>query len=57
MKWLGGFADLVAFSDYVERVDARALDEVLIAMAGEADAQRVVEAERKLQGASHGYNS
>lgn len=49
MKWLGGFADYIAWIDHAERRDARVFDDVIIAMTGEADAHRVIDAERRLQ--------
>lgn len=47
MDRVGGYLAYAALCE-----DARAYDDVLIAMAGEADAQRVVELERKAGGSA-----
>jgi hypothetical protein len=49
MRWVGGFGDWLALRDYTMEIDARAYEDVLIAMAGEADAARVSAAEAQAQ--------
>lgn len=47
MQYVGGFRDYLALRAYTDEVDAMAFDDVLIAMAGDADAEAVSAAERR----------
>lgn len=49
MKYVGGYSDLLALERYTRDVDWREWDRVLIAIEGEADAQRVENARREAE--------